>query len=44
VIAASIEQGAVAEATTLLTLTRYLPPVTTSAPRDAYCAANAGVR
>jgi hypothetical protein len=44
VIAASIEQAAVAEATTLLTLTRYLPPVTTSAPRDAYCAANAGAQ
>jgi hypothetical protein len=44
VIAASIEQEAATEATTLLTLTRYLSPVTTSAPRDAYCAANAGAR
>jgi hypothetical protein len=39
-IAATIEQSAVAEATALLALTRYLPPLTTSARRDAYCSAN----
>jgi hypothetical protein len=42
VIAAAIERAAAAEATTLLTLTRYVPPITTSAPRDAYCRANLG--
>ena len=42
VIAAAIEQAAAAEATAMLTLTRYLPPITTSAPRDAYCSANLG--
>ena len=36
--AATIEQTAAVEATTLLTLTRYLPPLTTSARRDAFCA------
>ena len=40
VIAAAIEQAAAEEATALLTLTRYVPPLTTSAPRDAYCSAN----
>ena len=39
-IAAGIEQAAAAEATALLTLTHYLPPITTSASRDAYCSAN----
>ena len=42
VIAAAIEQAAAAEATTLLTLTRYVPPITTSAARDAHCRANVG--
>ena len=41
-VAASIEQSAADEATALLTLTRYLPPVTTSSSRDAYCAAHVG--
>lgn len=41
VIAAAIEQAAAAEATAMLTVTRYAPPLTTSAPRDAYCRANA---
>ena len=41
-VAATIEQAAAVEATTLLTLTRYLPPLTTSAARDAYCRANLG--
>ena len=40
VIAAAIEQTAAADATALLTLTRYVPPLTTSARRDAYCSAN----
>ena len=39
-IAASIEKSAATVATTLLTLTRYLPPLTTSARRDAFCSAN----
>ena len=39
-VAAAIEQTAAAEATTLLTLTRYLPPLTTSASRDLFCSAN----
>jgi hypothetical protein len=39
-IATTIEQSAATVATTLLTLTRYLPPLTTSARRDAYCSAN----
>jgi hypothetical protein len=39
-IAAAIEQAAAEEATALLTLTRYVPPLTTSARRDAYCSAN----
>jgi hypothetical protein len=38
VIGAGIEQAAATEATALMTLTRYLPPVTTPAARDAYCA------
>ena len=37
-VAATIEQTAAVEATALLTLTRYLPPLTTSARRDAFCA------
>jgi len=39
-VATTIEQAAATEATALLTLTRYLPPLTTAAPRDAYCSAN----
>jgi Family of unknown function (DUF5995) len=39
-VAATIEQSAAVEATALLTLTRYLPPLTTSARRDAHCNAN----
>jgi Family of unknown function (DUF5995) len=39
-IATAIEQAAATHAATLLTLTRYLPPLTTSARRDAYCSAN----
>jgi Family of unknown function (DUF5995) len=39
-VAATIEQVAATEATTLLTLTRYLPPLTTSATRNAFCNAN----
>jgi hypothetical protein len=42
VIAAAIEHAAAAEATALLTLTRYVPPLATPAPRDAYCSANLG--
>jgi hypothetical protein len=41
-IATGIEQAAATEAAALLTLTRYVPPLTTSAPRDAYCGANPG--
>ena len=41
-IAATIEQTAAVEATALLTLTRYLPPLATSAARDAHCRANLG--
>jgi hypothetical protein len=39
-VAASIDAAAAQEATALIALTRYLPPVTTSAARDAYCAAH----
>jgi len=39
VIAAEIEQAAAAEATALRALTGYVPPLTTSAARDAYCRA-----
>ena len=42
VIATTIEQTAAVEATALLTLTRYIPPLTTSAARDAYCSAHLG--
>jgi Family of unknown function (DUF5995) len=42
VIAAGIEQAAATEATALAGLTRYVPPLTTSAPRDTYCSANLG--
>ena len=41
-IATAIEQTAATEAAALLTLTRYVPPLTTTAPRDAYCNANLG--
>ena len=37
VAAAAIEQAAATEASALLTLTRYVLPLTTSASRDAYC-------
>jgi hypothetical protein len=37
-VAASIDAAAAQEATALIALTRYLPPVSTSASRDAYCA------
>ena len=40
VIAAGIERWAALEATTMLTLTRYAPPLTTPAARDAYCQAH----
>jgi len=39
VTAAAIEAAATAEATSLLTLTRYAPPVTTAAARNAHCSA-----
>jgi hypothetical protein len=42
VIAAAIEQSAATKAAALLTLTRYVPPLTTSAARDAYCSAHVG--
>ena len=42
VIANGIEQSAAAKATAMLALTRYLPPLTTSAPRDAYCRTHLG--
>lgn len=42
VVAASIEQSSAATATALLALTSYTPPLTSSASRDAYCAAHAG--
>jgi hypothetical protein len=42
VIATTIEQAAAVEATALLTLTRYIPPLTTSAARDAHCSAHLG--
>ena len=41
-IAAAIEQSAATEAAALATLTRYLRPLATSAPRDAYCSGNLG--
>jgi Family of unknown function (DUF5995) len=39
-IATEIQQAANTEAQSLLTLTKYSPPLTTSAVRDAYCAAH----
>lgn len=42
VIANGIEQAAVTKAKALLTLTQYLPPLTTSAARDAYCGTHLG--
>jgi hypothetical protein len=42
VIANGIEQAAVTKAQSLLTLTQYNPPVTTSAARDAYCSTHLG--
>jgi Family of unknown function (DUF5995) len=42
VIAADIERSAATEASLLIALTQYQPPVTTSAPRDAFCAAHVG--
>jgi hypothetical protein len=41
-IAGSIEQAAVTKAQSLLALTQYDPPLTTSAPRDAYCSTHLG--
>jgi hypothetical protein len=41
-VAAQIEQYAAANATALVTATRYLAPLTTSAGRDRHCAAQAG--
>jgi len=40
VVADSIEQSAADSATALLALTSYTPPLTSSASRDAYCAAH----
>ena len=40
VVAASIEEYAADTATALLAATSYLPPLTSSASRDAYCAAH----
>jgi hypothetical protein len=40
IVAESIEQSAAATATALLAVTSYVPPLTTSASRDAYCAAH----
>jgi hypothetical protein len=42
VVASGIEQAAVAKQQTLLALTRYIPPVTSSASRDSYCRAHLG--
>ena len=39
-VAASIEDGATAGAKTLLTTQSYVPPLTSSGPRDAWCAAH----
>jgi hypothetical protein len=39
-IAATIEQSAATTASALLALTSYVPPLTTSASRDAYCSAH----
>ena len=36
-IANGIEQEALTKAKSLLTLTQYNPPITSSADRDAYC-------
>jgi hypothetical protein len=41
-VAADIEAAAEAEARSILASTRYAPPVTSSAQRDAYCAASGG--
>jgi hypothetical protein len=41
-VAASIEADAEAQAQAIVTATSYVPPVTTTGSRDAYCAANAG--
>jgi hypothetical protein len=41
-IANTIEQAAVTKAKSLLTLTQYLPPLTTSAARDTYCRMHVG--
>jgi Family of unknown function (DUF5995) len=42
VIANGIEQAAVAKGRALLSLTQYVPPLTTSASRDAYCGSRLG--
>jgi hypothetical protein len=41
-IAAGIRQAAVTKSRALLALTQYTPPATSSASRDAYCAAHLG--
>ena len=41
-VAAGIEAAAVTEAKTILATQSYAPPVTTSGPRDAWCAAHHG--
>jgi hypothetical protein len=40
VIAADIERSAATEANLLIALTQYLPPITSAASRDAFCAAH----
>lgn len=42
-IATEIETTAATEATSLMVANAYIPPVTTSASRDSFCAANNGV-
>jgi hypothetical protein len=42
VVANQIEQSALAKGQSLLALTQYIPPATTSASRDAYCGAHLG--
>ena len=41
-VAASIEDGAAASAQTIMTSQAYLPPLTSSGPRDLWCAAHHG--
>ena len=42
VVAQQIEQSALAKGQSLLALTQYVPPATTSASRDSYCGAHLG--